>query len=76
VYAKFQAYVLSILFGVGPAGFLSILGLLTDPSPAARQIVQYGAMAAFLMTGLCLFAMAFAWGHAVERLQYSEPETP
>jgi ABC-2 family transporter protein len=76
VYAKFQAYVLSILFGVGPAGFLSILGMLTNPSPAVRQMVQYGMVGAFLMTVICLFAMAYAWGHAVERLQYSEPEAP
>jgi ABC-type transport system involved in multi-copper enzyme maturation permease subunit len=76
VYAKGQAYVLSILFGIGPAGFLSILGMMTDPSPAIRQFVQYGTVLAFLMTTVCLFAMAFAWGHAVERLQYSEPETP
>jgi hypothetical protein len=75
VYAKFQAYLLALLFGIGPAGFLPILGLLSAPSAQGRQALGYGAILAFFMTGICLFVMALAWGHAVERLQYSESDT-
>ena len=69
-----QAYLLAILSGVCPPGYMWILGLLAWPSPQEPLVVT--AAAVFVVMGFlaCLFAMALLWGFATERLQYGETE--
>jgi ABC-type Na+ efflux pump permease subunit len=73
VYAKLQAYLLSLAFAAFPGGFLWSLWALASPSVTERRALIVFAPALLI---LCTFVVALLWGHATERLRYTEPEAP
>jgi ABC-type transport system involved in multi-copper enzyme maturation permease subunit len=71
IYAKCQAYCLSLLAGLGSLWILS--GIATPIATGRQGLVGIWIMAQLLFI-VGLFVMAVLWGHATERLQYSEVE--